>query len=138
MRTTFLSILFALMADCAIADQIDNVVTNLPDCWSDVVTGPIIVPKTASVEDVLPKLFEHWLFPDSQMTNYSRITNFTVLTTRQVIISVYHSPRAPVHTYTAVIVKTNLGEKVVLLRYIDVYTSRAWWSSEIFDAKPSA
>jgi len=118
-------------------DQIENVIINLPDGWKDDVTGPIILPKTASTEDVLPKVFEQWLFPDSQMTNYSRITNFKVLETRQVSIPRFHFTGAPVYSYTAVLVQTNLGEKIVLLRCFDVYTSRAWLSSEVFDVKPS-
>jgi hypothetical protein len=139
MRTAFLSIIFVLVACCAIADQIDDAITNLPDAWSDVVTGPIIMPQTASVEDALPKVFEHWLFPTNDPpTKYSRITNFTVLQTRQVSIPCCRFPGAPVHSYTAVVVQTNLGKKIVFLKYVDVYTSRAWWSSEIFDAKPSA
>jgi hypothetical protein len=102
MRTTSLAIFFALMASCATADQIDNIVTNLPDVWDDGSTRLIIMPKTASTEDVLQRVFQKWWFPDSQIANYSQITNFTVLKTRQVSIPCCHYPGAQVYSYTAV------------------------------------
>ncbi len=137
MRTTFLAAFFALVAGCATADQIDNVVTNLSDAWNDHATGPIIMQKTASTEDVLPKVFEHLFYFDSQsqVAHYIQITNFTILKVRQVAIPCCHFPGAKVYSYTAVLLQTNLGEKIVLLRCFDVYTSRAWISSEVFDAK---
>ena len=99
MRTTFLAIVFALVAICARADQIDNVVTSLPDFWNDNETGVIIMPQTASTEDVLRSVFEKWSFPTNQPpTGYVQVTNFTVLKTRQVAIPVGHYPGA--HAYS--------------------------------------
>ena len=137
MRTTLLAIFFALVASCATADEIDDVVTNLPSGWTDNQTGVIITPQTASTEDVLQKVFEKWLFYTSQqLTNYIRITNFTVLKTRQVAIPVGHFPGAHVYSYTAVLVQASQGvQVVVLLRYFDVYTSRAWLSA-VFEVNP--
>ena len=129
MRTTFLAILFALVASCATADEIDDVVTNLPDAWNDNETGVIIMAQTASTEDVLQRVFRVWVFP-----GFGQITNFTILKTRQVAIPICHFPGAHVYSYTAVLVQSNCGEKVVLLRCFDVYTSRAWLSTP-FDVK---
>jgi len=133
MRAIFLAIFFALVASCATADEIDDVVTNLPGGWNDDTTGTIIMPKTASTEDVLQRVFRVWVFPD-----FGQITNFTVLQTRQVAIPVGHFPGAHVYSYTAVLVQASWGQKVVvLLRSFDVYTSRAWLSA-LFLTKPSA
>jgi hypothetical protein len=137
MRTTFLAIFLALVATCATADVIDNVITNLPDGWNDNETGTIIMPKTASTKDVLQKALEPRLF------DFGQITNFTILKTRQVAIPCCHFPGAHADSYTAVLVQASQGPKVVvLLRYFDVYTSRAWLSAvfeaKFFEAKPSA
>jgi hypothetical protein len=136
MRTTFLAIFFALVASCATADEIDNVVTNRPDGWNDNELGVIIMPQTASTEDVLQRVFgKWWFYPTQQLTNYIHITNFTVLKTRQVTIPVSHFPGAHAYSYTAVLVQASEGEQVVvLLRYFDVYTSRAWLSA-VFEVK---
>jgi hypothetical protein len=137
MRTTFLAIFFALVASCARADEIDNVVTNLPDEWNDNETGVIIMPQTASTQEVLQKVFGKWWFYTSQPPmNNIQITNFTTLKTRQVAIPVGHFPGAHVYSYTAVLVQASQGvQVVVLLRHFDVYTSRAWVSA-VFEATP--
>jgi hypothetical protein len=130
MRATFLTIFFALVASYAMADQIDNVVTNLPDGWNDNEAGLIIMPKTASTKDVLQRAFRVYVF------GFGQITNFTVLKTRQVPIPCCHFPGASIYSYTAALVQASQGGKVVvLLRYIDVYTSRAWLSA-VFYANP--
>jgi len=137
MRTTFLAIFFALVASCATADEIDNVVTNRPNGWNDNEMGVIIMPQTASPEDVLQRVFGKWWFPTNQPpTAYIQITTFTVLKTRQVAIPVGHFPGAHVYSYTAVLVQASQGvQVVVLLRCFDVYTSRAWLSA-IFEVEP--
>jgi hypothetical protein len=136
MRATFLAIFFALVVGCAAADEIDSVVTDLPNGWNDNETGVMIMPQTASTEDVLRRVFEKWWFPTNQPpTGNIQITNFTVLKTRQVAIPVSHYPGAHVYSYTAVLVQSNCGEKVVLLRCFDVYTSRAWLGA-LFNVKP--
>jgi hypothetical protein len=137
MRSTLPAIFFALAATCATADEIDSVVTDLPNGWNDNEAGVIIMPQTASTGDVLPKVFEHLRYFDSQSqpAHYIWITNFTVLKTRQVSIPSGHYPGARGYSYTAVLIQSNCGEKVVLLRCFDVYTSRAWLAA-LFDLKP--
>jgi hypothetical protein len=130
MRTTFLAIFLAFVAKFATADVIDNVVANLPDAWNDNQAGLTIMPKSASTEDVLQRVFQN-----VSVFEIGQITNFTVLETRQVSIPWCHFPNAPVYSYTAVLVQPSRGDKVVvvLLRYLDVDTSRAW-SSAFFEA----
>src|ERR1017187_7740455 len=80
MRVTLLTFFFALSAFCATADQIDNLVTNLPDGWDGGQTPMVNLPETSSVEQVLRGVFKVWWFDDSH------VTNFTVLKSRQVTI----------------------------------------------------
>ena len=129
MRTTFLAIFLALVARCATADVIENVVNNLPDGWNDNTTGTIVMPKTASPDDVLRRIFQAWEF------DFGQITNFAVLETRPVRIPCGHFRDAPAYSYTAVLIQPSQGEKVVvvLLRSVDVYTSSAWLSA-VFEA----
>lgn len=136
MCATLLALSFALVASCAAADQIDDVITDLPDGWNDNETGVMIMAQKASTEDVLRRVFEKWLFPTNQPpTGYAQVTNFTILKTRQVAIPVGHYPGAHSYSYTAVLVQSNCGDKVVLLRCFDVYTSRAWLGA-LFEVKP--
>jgi hypothetical protein len=125
MRTTFLAIFLALVARCATADVIENVVNSLPDGWNDDQAGTIVMPKTASTNDILTRVFQVWRF------DFGRITNFTILETRQVRIPWGHFRDAPAYTYTAVLIQPGQdGEVVVvLLRSFDVDTSSAWLST---------
>jgi hypothetical protein len=125
MRTTFLAIFLALVARCATADVIENVVNNLPDGWNDDPADTIVMPKTASTNDILMRVFQAWRF------DFGRVTNFTILETRQVRIPCGHFRDAPAYTYTAVLIQPSQGEKVVvvLLRSFDVDTSSAWLST---------
>lgn len=132
MRATFLVVFFVFVAFCATADEIDDVVTNLPDGWDDDQQGTIILPKTASTNDVFQSVLGRDAVPYCS-------TNFTVLRTRQIAIPSSHIS-TPVYSYTAVLVQGNgTGtiqiqgirriKVVVLMRYIDVYDQRAWLSS---------
>ena len=124
MRAIFFAIFFALLASPAIADEINDVVTNLPSGWDDNQMGTLIMPTTASTNDVLQIVLRRILIP-----NCDEITNFTVLKSRQIAIPSCRG-YAPVYSYTAVLVQVCQGEKVVvLLRSIDVDGSRAWLSS---------
>jgi hypothetical protein len=131
MRVTLLTFFFALSAFCATADQIDNLVTNLPDGWDGGQTPMVNLPETSSVEQVLRGVFKVWWFDDSH------VTNFTVLKSRQVTIPRAHSPGAFTDSYTAALVETNHGKKIVLFRYWSWDLARGWWS-RVYDEKPSA
>ena len=136
MRIAFLAIFLALVASYAKADQIDSVVTNFPDGWIDRVAidaGLTIMPKIASTKDVLQDVLRNYGF------YFGQITNFTILKTRQVAIPCGHFRGAPVYSYTAVLVRASQGGKVVaFLRYVDVYTSRAWLSAVFYADPPFA
>jgi hypothetical protein len=123
MRRTFFAAFIALFAICAIADEIDDLVTNLPDGWDGGIHPVHNLPETASIEQLLPKAFQSWWIDNSHITNY------TVLKSRQVAIPRAHFPGAYTDSYTAVLVQTSHGEKIVLLSYQPFDKG---WSSQIF------
>lgn len=120
MCRTLLAASFALFAICAIADEIDDLVTNLPDGWDGGISSVIPLPETAPTEQLLHIVFQQWWFDNNHITNY------TTLKSRQVTIPRAHFPSAYTDSYTAALVQTGHGEKIVLLRY-EAFT-KGWWS----------
>jgi len=119
MRTAFFAIFFALLTGSATADQIDSLVTNLPDGWDGGMTPIINQPETASIDQLLPKAFHCWLLEDS-------IADYKVIMSRQVSIPRARFPGAYTDSYTAALVQMRHGEKIVLFRY-EAF-SKGWWS----------
>ena len=129
MRIPFLAIVFVLAAGCARADQIDNVVTNLPDDWHDGPTPVIILPQTTPVGQLLTNSFHCALLDDC-------ITNYSLMMSRQVTLT---NHGFWTERYLAVLVRTKRGEKLVLFKSFDLplpdgTRTNAWWS-RVFDAK---
>jgi hypothetical protein len=125
MRATFLALLFALLTSFAAADEIDMLVTNLPDGWDNGMNSIINLPESASVTQVLGAAFQVWWIDNTHITNY------TLLTSRQVAIPRAHFPGAYTDSYTAAFVQTSHGKKIVLFRY----GGDGWWS-RIFPFPP--
>ena len=129
MRTLFFTLLFAMVVWCAKADQIDEVVTNLPDGWSSGMTPIINLPETASVEQLVPPVL-HCSFLDDSIVDHK------VIQSRQVSIPRSRILQHPfVDSYLAVQIQTKHGEKIMLLRYQPFV--KGWWS-RVYDAKSSA
>lgn len=123
MRLALLSIIALWLAGCATTpDPIDRLVKDLysSGLWQNGSFPVINLPATASTEDVVCKVLEL----DRQVTNYY------IVKVRHVSI---HSDF--LHLYTAVIVQTNLGEKIVLFKY-EGQTHGFWWS-RVYEAKTS-
>jgi hypothetical protein len=118
MRTTVLAVLFALVAGCATADQIDNVVTNLPDNWpmGGSATPVFFLPQTAPLDQLLTNSFHCWQLDDS-------ITDYKVINRRQITNPRAHIPKGFMDSYLAVLVQTRHGEKIVLIGHL----SRQWF-----------
>jgi hypothetical protein len=125
MRLTFLSIVAALLAGCAKApDPIDRLVAECSASHGLWVNGqyPILdLPETASPEEVITRTFEKIGFDEGHVTSYK------IQTIRQVRIQ-----GSLPDSYTAALVETNFGEKVVLFRYGG---ARIGWESRVFDAR---
>ena len=84
--------------------------------WTNGIYPNLGLPKSASVPEVVARLFEVISFTDG------RVTEHRVLETRPLAIS---SER-----YTAALCETNLGRKIVLMR---LDSQRNWWT-RVFDA----
>ncbi len=118
MRTALVIILIALWAGCATADPIDNLVTNLSSShgmWINGIAPIIELPETATTEQVVERVFKMTGFDEGQ------VTRFKILETRTV-----HIQGSVPDLYTAVLVETKFGEKIVLLRYEG--KTIGWWS----------
>jgi hypothetical protein len=88
----------------------------------------INLPKAASIKQVLAGVFPMTGMDKGQVTTYeiaNGVTSCQILKTRQVYTGPV-SGNVPPESYTAVLVQTNLGEKIVLLKYEG--DSLDWWS----------
>lgn len=81
------------------------------------------LPATATTDQVIARVFDMTGFEEGHVTRYR------VLETRQVQIG------SRPDMYTAAVVQTDLGNKVVLLKYESAATR--WWS-RVYDSEPSA
>jgi len=107
MRAGFLALVFALLTHFAAADEIDNVATNLASDWNGGMNSIINLPETASTEEVLNRAFR------VNFIDGVHVTNYTVLKSRQVAIPRAHISNAYTDSYTAALVQTSHGEKIV-------------------------
>lgn len=98
-----------------IGDPIGHLVTKLSSdhLWQNGASPTIDLPATASPELVVAKVFK--LVSSDQ----GAVSSYDVLEIQQV-----HITGSLPDQYTAVLVQTNLGQKIVLLQY----TEQGWWS----------
>ena len=100
-------------------DSIEALVARLSSShglWVNGVFPTLDLPAAASTEQVVARVF--------QMTGFDKghVSSHRILETRQVRIG----DSFPDATYTAVLVDTDLGRKIVLLQYSS--PSVGWWS----------
>ncbi|HLX96148.1 MAG TPA: hypothetical protein VKU37_10435 [Verrucomicrobiae bacterium] len=123
MRTSFLAMaaMVALLG-CSHSDPIDRLMTQVP--FEDVASylcQPVDLTSNASPEQVVAALSRRGTFQDD------RITSFKILEARRV-----HSRQKGAESvyYSAVLMESNLGRKIVLLQP----SNTGWWY-KIYDAK---
>ena len=88
--------------------------------WINGIDQVVNLPKTASIEQVIEQVFQ------TARLEKGWVTSYTILKIRQVHIQV-----STPDLYTAVLVRTTLGKKAVLLRYQERFGS--WWY-RVYDA----
>lgn len=126
MKKIFVATLAVFLIGCAEVNPIDRLVARLSSdpMWlrgrSPIITT---LPASASPAEVASKLLYVFVFDDGKVTQHR------ILKVREVQIG--HG------RYTAVLVKTNRGEKIVLVQYLDGDVVKGWWG-RAFDAKQSA
>jgi hypothetical protein len=151
MRSTSVFIIAALLLGCALLpawsaaaeraaakrDPITTLVERLSasPLWGNGRFPTLGLPATASTDEVIARIFEKTGFAEGQVTHYR------ILETRLVQIpddSAYPNSgagriakRLP-YTYMAALVRTDLGDKIVLLKYEDPPTG--WWS-RVYDPR---
>ena len=125
MRLAFFSIIAALLVGCTTTrDPIDRLAANLAShrLWQNGFTSIMPLPANAATEDVVAKEFSR---PATMPT-----IGYKILKIRQV-----HIQGSLPDLYTAVLVQTEVGKKIVLLQYQGQMPG--WWV-RIYDAKTSA
>jgi hypothetical protein len=111
----------------AVPDPIGQLVADLSadnrfEPWWAGIFSVLGLPETASPEDVIHRIFEMGM-PTGQVRSYK------ILEIRQV-----HIPNGNGSgLYTAALVQTDSGKKIVLMQY----NGRDWWT-RTYDTKPSA
>jgi hypothetical protein len=128
MRVALFSIIAVLVVGCTKApDPVDQLVTKLSSShglWRNGISPILGLPATASNEQVVWRVF--------QMTGFDRghVTRHRILKVREVRI-----PGSVPDNYTAVVVDTDFGRKIVLMKYEG--PAAGWWS-RVYDVEPSA
>ena len=121
MRLMLFTIIFALLVGCATVtttDPIDRLVADYSASHGFFVSGIIPdlnLPKTASEEQVIKRALEMHGFTKEQ------VASDKILTIRQVHIQDIYPD-----LYTAALVRTSVGEKIVLFQY--QLPAFGWWS----------
>jgi hypothetical protein len=137
MRIACLSFMCWWLVGCAtahksqvtVSDPIDRLVAKLStdDMWMNGYFTAIDLPRTASTEEIVAQA----LHPKGRPAWLPTVRSYQVVSVRQVYIG---SPAGDLN-FKAVQVDTNLGQKIVLLRYESQMMS--WWH-RTYDARPSA
>ena len=123
MRSAFYIVLTGLLVGCATTtDPVACLVAKLSathgdwDYWENGIFSVLDLPRTASPEDVIHKLFNMGL-------PYGETAHYKILKIQQI-----HIPIAEVGSdlYTAIIVRKDSSDKIVLIKYRS--TAVGWWS----------
>lgn len=128
MRSTLFPLLAAFLVGCAtMPDPIDRLVAGFSashGLWENGVFPVLGLSETVLPEQVIQRTFA--------MTGFEKghVTSYKILKIRQV-----HIPGGLPDVYTAAIVRTDFGEKIVLFKYAG--PTVGWWS-RVYDAKASA
>jgi hypothetical protein len=131
--TPYFLALFLFLVGCSQQDPIDSIVkkTSADPLFpgGDITSVSIKLPATAPVAEVVSKALE---------VRGSKGTNVIILETRQVHIANADKDRkepSDYNDYTAVLVNTSSGRKVVLLHFFPL---AGFWNYVIYDLQPSS
>ena len=131
----FLLVLALALAGCGHPNPIDRIVKeeSANGTFPSGIFTPIYLPATASIREVTSNVL-------ARATAPSTVTNITILQVQHVTIDFENMskellPFGP--TYTAVLVNTTLGQKVVLLQYEGSSTnSPSYWWNRVYNVQP--
>ena len=140
MRSAIIFVIAALLTGCArTPDAIDGLVADLSSThgmWINGYSLDIRLPNTASTEQVVEQVFKQAIFDTGRATPpvSGKVTSYKILKTRRV----YIPNDSQSDTYTAVLVETNFGQKIILLKPGSTWWCRYYDANRIYYAKPSA
>jgi hypothetical protein len=105
--------------------------------WKNGTYPTLELPATASTDEVIARMFELTSFQEGQAKRYRILETRLVQISENLpytnIAAVRISESLP-YTYIAALVRTDFGDKIVLLKYGD---SRTGWWSRVYDSRPS-
>ncbi|HEU5071207.1 MAG TPA: hypothetical protein VFV96_12445 [Verrucomicrobiae bacterium] len=122
MKFLALSLLIVVVSGCAPTDPIDKLVEHLsaPDQgFPNGLWGATPLPSTASPTQVMATIL-------GQGSIGVRTTNFTILEQRTVHVQPSKEASPTNADYTAVLVKTSVGEQIVMLQFQQHGTNAVW------------
>ena len=124
MKQSLTCLAVALLVGCATTpDPIDRLVADFSashGLWENGVSPLLGLPETALPEQVIKRTFE--------MTGFDKghVTSYKILKIRQV-----HIQGSLPDSYTAALIQTDFGEKIILFKYVGLTVG---WRSRVFDA----
>jgi hypothetical protein len=139
MRWVFIFIIAALLVGCArTPDSIDGLVADLSSTHGMWVNGyflDIRLPETAPTQQVVEQVFKQAIFDTGRATPpvSGKVTSYKILKIRRVHIPDFSQSDG----YTAVLVETNFGEKIILLKSGSSWWCRYYDANRIYYAKSS-
>jgi hypothetical protein len=99
---------------------------------------PILgLPATASTDEVIARVFEMTSFAEGRVEQYRSLETRLVQISESLPyanIAAVRIPESLPYTYFAALVRTEFGDKIVLLKYEG--TRMGWWS-RVYDSRPS-
>ncbi len=164
MRVALFAIIGAMFVGCArTPDAIDQLVADLSSThgmWINGFTLDIHLPATQSTQQVVEQVFKQAIFDTGRAIPAvtGKVTSYKILKIRQVhifnnspqpdiwtrVFSLFKLERlspsyglVPTDLYTAVLVQTNFGEKIVLLQAGGTWWCRCYDANRVYYAKPS-
>lgn len=154
MRSTSVFSIAALLLGCALlpdrsaaaeqaparSDPITTLVERLSasHVWKNGMYPNLGLPGTASTDEVIARVFEMTSFQEGPAKRY-RILETSLVQIPESLpyptIAAEKTSKNLPYTYIAALVRTEFGEKIVLLKYRDLPTG--WWS-RVYDARPES
>jgi hypothetical protein len=125
-----IGVLLTFASHAKASDSIDQLVVKLSGefgMWKNGSVMPVYLPSSATPKEIISQLYQ------SRDTRYGNIiTNFQIIEIKAVQIPPFGNTN-----YTAVLMDTNLGQKITLLQYEQYKDSMSSWWNKTFDAKRS-
>ena len=122
--TCFIAAIVVMLSGCSHDDPIDRLMAKVShERVGSYLFTPINLPETASPEQLIAALYDRGHFHDEHLTDI-KIVEIRAVQTRP------RDERIPAESYTAVLLDTSAGRKIMLFQPI-----KGGWYFKMYDAK---